>query len=195
MKTNKINKTNKLQDILGGCVFGTLTLIFLIVFLTNEQFFTWAFNRHHNLLSWYIRPLFIIPILYFSYKKSWTGIMASIFGLFTSMFWFPAPIETSSAVIGFLSFEMDYLKGTWTLEKILLSLSVPLIFITLIAAAWQQSWKIILIAIVSAAILKVIWSAVFADPEGLSILKPAMTGLVVCIGAVYFYIIRKKKAH
>lgn len=193
MKISNINKRSKIYDIIGGCVFASMTLIFFVVFLTNDGFFTWAFNRHHNLLSWYIRPLFILPILYFSYKRSWSGIMASIFGLFTSMFWFPMPFETSSAVKGFLSYEMDYLKGTWTLQKILLSLSVPLFFITLITAAWWKSWKVMLIAIVSAAILKVIWSAIFAGPEGLSILKPAITGLVICIGAIYFYSKRRKK--
>jgi len=87
------------------------TIIFIVIFLTNDIFFNWAFERHHNILSWYIRPLFIIPMVIFAFKKSLTGIFASIFALFTSMFWFPVPAEKSPQVLEFLAFEMDYLKG------------------------------------------------------------------------------------
>lgn len=41
-------------------IFGFLTLL-LILALTNHEFLSWAFARHQNLLSWYIRPIFLIP--------------------------------------------------------------------------------------------------------------------------------------
>ena len=144
---------NKKTDFTLGILFAIATLIFIILFLSNDTFFNWAFERHHNVLSWYIRPLFIIPMVIFAYKKSLTGIFASIFALFTSMFWFPVPETSSPQVLEFLSFEMDYLKGTWTAPKLIMSLSVPIFFIMLILSAWKRNWKWLLGVIVGAAVL------------------------------------------
>lgn len=186
-------KNHKTADITGGIAFGLLTIAFLFVFLNNNSFFDWAFERHHNLLSWYIRPLFTLPIVFFAYKKSWSGVMASVFCLFTSMFWFPVPIESTADVEKFLAFEMDYLKGAWTMEKILFSLTVPAFFAGLIAATWKRNWKIMIGIIVLAAVMKVLWSALFAGPDGLSIIKPAISGLVICVVGIYFFIKQKRK--
>lgn len=179
---------NKKIDLLLGMVFAAATIIFIIIFLSNDVFFNWAFERHHNILSWYIRPLFIIPMVYFAFKKSLTGIFASIFALFTSMFWFPAPAESNPQVLDFLAYEIDYLKGAWTIPKIVMSLSVPLFFFMLLLAAWKRNWKWLLGVIIGAAFLKFIWSVVFSGEAGMSILKPALLGLIVCIvGVSYFY--------
>lgn len=177
-------------DYILGILFAVATVAFLILFLTNDIVFNWAFARHNNILSWYIRPLFIIPIILFAFKKSLTGIFAAIFALFTSMFWFPAPVTSSPLVMTFLAYEMDYLKGVWTASKIIMSLSVPIFFIFLIIAAWKRNWRLLIGVVIAAAILKIIWSVVFSGEAGMSILKPAITGLVICIGGVYYY---KKK--
>jgi len=115
----------KKTDAAIGVFFFFATVIFIFLFLNNDTFFQWAFERHHNVLSWYIRPLFIIPMVIFAFKKSWAGMFASVFALFTSMFWFPAPEATHPQVEEFLAFEMDYLKGAWTVPKIVTSLAVP----------------------------------------------------------------------
>jgi len=179
---------SKRTDFMVGMVFAAATVIFLWLFLTNDAFFNWAFERHHNILSWYIRPLFIIPMVVFAFRKSYAGIFASIFALFTSMFWFPAPATSSPQVLEFLAFEMDYLKGTWTAPKIVMSLAVPAFFIMLLVAAWKRNWKWLLGVIIGAAVLKSIWSVAFSGEAGMSILKPALFGLVVCIvGLSYFF--------
>lgn len=183
---------SKKMDFIIGMFFALATIVFIILFLSNDMFFNWAFERHHNVLSWYIRPLFIIPIVLFAFKKSYTGIFASIFALFTSMFWFPAPASASPQVLEFLAFEMEYLKGTWTAPKILMSLAVPLFFIMLIIAAWKRNHKWLLGVIIGAAVLKLIWSLVFSGESGTSILAPAAVGLVVTIGGIYFYLKRRK---
>lgn len=123
----------------------------------------------------------------FAYKKSLTGIFASIFALFTSMFWFPVPETSSPQVLEFLSFEMDYLKGTWTAPKLIMSLSVPIFFIMLILSAWKRNWKWLLGVIVGAAVLKFLWSISFSGEAGMSILKPALIGLLLCIGVLFYY--------
>ena len=51
-----------------------------------------------------------------------------IIALFTSMFWFPAPTAVDPMVELFLQAEKDYLLGTWTLGKVLLTLTVPALF-------------------------------------------------------------------
>lgn len=177
----------KKMDYIWGIIFAVATVIFIVIFLTNDIFFNWAFERHHNVLSWYIRPLFIIPIVLFAFKKSLTGIFASIFALFTSMFWFPVPKTISPQVMTFLAYEMEYLKGVWSAPKIIMSLSVPIFFITLIIAAWKKNLKLLICVVISAAVLKVIWSVAFSGEAGMSILKPAITGLLVCIAAIYYY--------
>jgi len=184
---------NKKTDFILGMIFAFATIIFIVLFLTNDAFFNWAFERHHNILSWYIRPLFIIPMVIFAYKKSLTGIFASIFALFTSMFWFPAPAVNDPQVLEFLAFEMDYLKGTWTAPKIVISLAVPLFFIMLLIAAWKRNWKWLLAVIVGAAVLKFVWSVAFSGKAGMSILKPALFGLIVCIGGLSYYFKKRKR--
>lgn len=183
---------NQKTDFLIGMLFAALTAIAILLFFTNDTFFKWAFDRHHNVLSWYIRPIFIIPIVFFAFKKSWTGIMASIFCLFTSMFWFPAPDVVSDKVVGFLAFEQEYLKGSWDLSKIIVQLAVPAFFAALIYTAWHRSIKALIGVIIAAAALKVLWSALFAGADGLSIIKPALSGVVICIAAVIYY---KRRGH
>jgi hypothetical protein len=183
---------NRKADIITGMLFAVATVLLFVLFMTNDAFFQWAFERHHNILSWYIRPLFIIPMVVFAFRKSFAGIFGSIFALFTSMFWFPVPSAKHPQVLEFLAFEMDYLKSQWTAQKIVISLAVPLFFLLLLTAAWKRNWKWLLGVMVGAAMLKVIWSIVFSGEAGMSVLKPALFGLVVCIGALgYSY--RKHK--
>ncbi|WP_374723287.1 hypothetical protein [Calidifontibacillus erzurumensis] len=175
-------------DFIFGMFFAVATILFLVLFLSNDMFFNWAYERHHNVLSWYIRPLFIIPMVIFAFKKSFTGIFASIFALFTSMFWFPAPATSDPKVLEFLAFEMEYLHSAWTIPKIIMSLSVPLFFIMLLIAAWKRNWKWLLCVIIGAAVLKFLWSIAFSGEAGMSILKPAIFGLIICIcGLSYFF--------
>jgi len=185
----------KKADFITGMIFLAATILFIILFMTNDDFFNWAFERHHNVLSWYIRPLFIIPMVIFAFKKSYTGIFASVFALFTSMFWFPVPAEVNPKVKEFLAFEMEYLKGTWDAPKIIISLSIPLFFFMLLTAAWKRNWRWLLGVITGAAVLKIIWSVAFSGEAGMSIIKPAILGLIVCIGglALYFKKHRKKE--
>ena len=184
----------KKMDYILGIIFAAATVIFVIAFLTDDMFFNWAFERHHNVLSWYIRPIFIIPIALFAYKKSLTGIFASIFALFTSMFWFPVPATTSPQVLSFLTFEMEYLKGVWTAPKIIMSLAVPIFFVALIIAAWKRSWKWLLGVVIAAAVLKVLWSMIFSGEAGMSILKPAIAGVIICIASFYYYKKRRNRS-
>jgi len=177
---------------LGGLFF-VLTVLFIILALTNKSFFDWVFERHQNQLSWYIRPLFIIPFCYFAYKRSWAGIMGTIFMIFTSMFWFPEPVEVNEQVTEFLEMEKAYLTGDWRLSKVLIALLVPASLSALALAFWKRSLLVGMSVMVFIALAKISWSVVFGGESGQSVLVPAMVGLVVCIILIYMGFKRMEK--
>ncbi len=174
-------------------VFGLLTILFLILSMTNTAFFDWVFARHHNQWSWYIRPVFLIPFCFFAYKRNWAGISITIFCLFTSMFWFNSPEVVSDSVKTFLQFEKDWLYGEWNYKKIMLIITVPVSFIALGLAFWKRSLLMGLGVVVLMATGKIIWSIYNAGQSGKSIIVPAILGLIICILFIYFGFKRLEK--
>lgn len=177
---------------------GTLSLVLIVaaaVAATGNtgEFLAWAWERHHNVLSWYIRPLFFLPFCYFAYRRSLLGIVITLVALATSMFWFPAPQESSPAVREMLSAEEQYLTADWTLWKVLVALLVPASFAALGLAFWRRSlvWGM---AVINAAILfKVGWTFVFSTETGaMSHLPAALLGLALCDAAILFLLYRRR---
>lgn len=178
----------------------TLAIIFvicsiglLIAFIFNRDLLEWAFARHHNQLSWYIRPLFIIPFCYFAFNRSLAGISFTLFCIFTSMFWFPEPSSVNAKIQEYLQYEVDYLTGDWGIYKILITLIVPLSLTLLALAFWQRNIWFGLLIMALIAIGKVGWSIIFAGESGKSIIAPAILGLVVCLVFVYLGITRSMR--
>ncbi|OBQ52774.1 hypothetical protein JJL45_09715 [Tamlana sp. s12] len=184
---------NRKTDILLGGVFLILTIVFIVIAMTNKSFFDWVFERHHNQWSWYLRPLFLLPFCYFAYKKSFAGMMVSVFALFTSMFWFPKPEIVSESVIAFLEFEKEYLYGDWDLSKQLLTLTIPISFIALGLAFWKRSVIMGIAVVVLMATGKMVWSIQNAGESGKSILIPAILGLLICCGLIFYGFKRLEK--
>jgi hypothetical protein len=149
------------------------------------DFLAWAWARHHNMLSWYIRPLFLIPFCYFAYKRSWIGIVGTIIALATSMFWFPAPATPDPMAVEFLAMEQEYLTGTWTVWKIALSMIVPITFTLLGMAFWKRSWWAGLGIVNFMAISKIVWSIAFGGESAAALLPPAIIGLLICDAVIY----------
>jgi len=181
------------KDKIVALLFLTLTVIFLVIFMTNQSFFDWVFDRHHNQWSWYIRPIFLIPFCFFTYKHSWTGISITIFCLFTSMFWFNRPEVVDDSVKTFLQFEKDWLYGAWNYKKIMLIITVPVSFFVLGLAFWKRSLFIGLGVIVLMATGKIAWSIQNAGESGKSIIIPAMLGLLICSGLIFYGFKRLEK--
>jgi len=175
-----------------GLFFG-LAIVLFVIAMTRETFFDWAFARHQNQWSWYLRPLFLIPFCYFAYQRSWAGVMISLFALLTSMFWFPQPDEVHPQVQEFLAFEKQYLTGNWTWQKIFLAFTVPISLTALAAAFWKRSIWIGLAVIVLMAMGKILWSVQNAGEAGTSIIIPAVLGLVLCAGLIAFGFWRMQK--
>lgn len=156
---------------------------------------SWAWARHHNELSWYIRPLFLLPFAYFSYRRSPTGIVLTLVALATSMAWFPAPEHPSPEAIEFLAAEREYLLGTWTPAKLAAGLVVPLTFGGLAVALWRRSVGWALVAINGGILFKIAWSFVVGDTSGgVALLPSALGGLIVVNGVVWFVARRRRTA-
>lgn len=174
------------KDKIIALLFLALTITFIVVSMTNEAFFEWVFDRHHNQWSWYLRPIFLIPFCYFAYKQSWSGISITIFCLFTSMFWFNKPAIVSEDVIEFLQYEKEWLYGTWDYKKVLMMTTIPISFIALGLAFWKRSLLMGLGVIVLMATGKIIWSIYNAGEAGKSIIIPAVIGLLLCCGLIFY---------
>lgn len=190
-KKGKVMKVKTLDKI-GGVVFLFLTIAIIAVFLSDTSFFEWAFTRHQNTLSWYIRPLFIIPIVVGAYKKSYSLIFFSIFCLFTSMFWFSKPAIVDVKVIEFLNFEKTYFTSGWSIEKAIILATILSFFVAIISLTWSRRWYGLLATVVIGAFLKIVHSLLFSGGSGISIVKPAVLGLILCILMIYFISKRRK---
>jgi hypothetical protein len=87
--------------------------------LLTAEMGDWIWQRHQNLLSWYIRPLFLLPLAWFAYRRSVPGLVGTLLALVTSMCWFPAPSVPDPRVEEFLAFEQAWLTGRWDAAKVL----------------------------------------------------------------------------
>ena len=187
----------KRTDVILSVATLALTIVaagVIVATTSTDEFVAWAWARHHNVLSWYIRPLFFLPFCYFAYRRSLFGIVLTLLALATSMFWFPAPEHTGPAVNEMLASEREYLTAHWTLWKVLIALVVPLTFAALGLAFWKRSllWGL---AVVNAAILfKIGWTFLLATEAGaMSHLPAAVLDIVVC-DALILYLIRRMRA-
>ena len=172
-------------DLILASVFALLTVGLVVAMVVSPEFLGWAFARHHNIASWYVRPLFLIPFALFAYRRSLAGIFATVFLLATSMFWFPAPADPDPMVVDFLRMEVEYLTGPWTAAKLVLSALVPLTLVALAAALWRRNLLVGLSVIVLIAVLKVTWSVFEAGDAGLAVVAPAVGGLLACLVLIW----------
>lgn len=145
-----------------------------------NDFLSWVWARHHNILSWYVRPLFILPFCYFAYKRSWKGILVTLLLFPTSLFWFPAPEGPNPQVEAYLEWERQFVTGENIIAKVGLVLLVIGFFFLLGAAFWKRNWLYGLAVLNAGTLLKVIWSVAFAGETGWAALLPSIVTLAIC---------------
>jgi hypothetical protein len=157
------------------------------------DFGTWAYDRHGNIVSWYIRPLFLLPLAWFAYRRSGWGIAGTLVALATSMFWFPAPAVPDPRVEEFLDFEQAWLAGDWDSQKILFTLLAPLAVGSFCLAFWRRSlgWGLVILNVM--AVGKLLWGVVVGDGTGWAMTVPAVIGLLIG-NAVLIYAVRGQQA-
>lgn len=66
----------------------------------------WAFQRHLNPMSWYIRPIFLVALAYFCYRRSWKGAIITFLLMTSSMVWFPVPERINPEMQAVLDYEL-----------------------------------------------------------------------------------------
>jgi hypothetical protein len=175
----------------GMLVLVLLALVLMVATGSTGEFAAWAWERHHNVLSWYIRPLFFLPFCFFAYRRSLSGMILTLVALATSMFWFPAPERTDPQVLEFLAVEREYLTGDWTTAKVVLASLVPISFAALGFVFWKRSIVYGLVLMNAVVLAKLAWSFYFGDASGgLTLLPSALAGLAVC-DAVILYVVRR----
>ncbi len=179
------NARFRVYDKLFAVIFIVLSILFVLSGFLNENLFQWAFARHQNQLSWYIRPLFLVPFCYSAYKHSLSGISGTIFLLLTSMCWFAVPAAVDSRVNEFLQMEKDYLTGNWGLSKILITLLVPITLTVLAMSLWKRSLWIGISTLIFIALAKMLWSVVFGGTSGTKVILPALIGLMICVAMLW----------
>ena len=149
-----------------------------------NDFLSWVWARHHNELSWYVRPLFLLPFCFFAYKRSLPGILATLLIFPTSLFWFPAPENPSPRVEGYLAWERQFLLEGSVVARVALVLLVATFFVALAAAFWRRSWLWGLAVLNAGTLLKVIWSVAFGGAAGWASLVPSLFTLAVTDAAL-----------
>jgi hypothetical protein len=149
-----------------------------------NDFLSWGWARHHNELSWYVRPLFLLPFCFFAYRRSVWGIVAILLLFPTSLFWFPAPEKASPRVEGYLAWERQFLLEGSVVARVALVLMVVAFFVALAAAFWKRSWLWGLVVINAGTLLKVIWSVAFGGATGWASLAPSIFTLAVTDAAI-----------
>lgn len=155
---------------------------------TLGDFLNWAWARHHNPLSWYIRPLFILPFCYAAYKKSIRGMVLTVVAVTSSMFWFPAPVAPDPTAATFLEVEREWITGPLTLAQVVLTALIPVWFIALAAALRRRLWMAAVLVIAAGTALKVAWSFYVGGASAWIIVPPVALGNAVVAGVlIYVY--------
>jgi hypothetical protein len=150
------------------------------------DFLNWAWARHHNPLSWYIRPLFILPFCYFAYKKSFRGMLLTVVAVTSSMFWFTPPAAPDPTAATFLEVERQWITGPLTPGRLVLTALIPIWFIALAAAFRRRLWVAAALVIASGTALKVAWSFYVGGTSAWIIVPPVALGNAVCAGVLTY---------
>ena len=136
-----------------------------------------AFTRHLNPLTWYIRAIYLIIICYFSYIRSWKGVLIPSILMGGSIAWF---IETNTIDFNIqtgLAYEKILLNAPFSA---IITILVYAVFVILLSIAfWKRSIKIGLFTLNAILIGKMILGLIFIKDTGWSPISATIFGLII----------------
>lgn len=156
-----------------------------------QDILDWAFRRHLNPLSWYIRPLFLLVLVYVAYKRSWKGIIITFVLMMSSMVWFPEPKKIHLQMQKVLEFEQMLLSSP---VSAVLTIAFMMVFLGFILAAfWKRSLVFGLFLLNVTLVGKVVLSLCFTGENGWAPLGNTIFGLMLINGIGLFIKVRNRK--
>ncbi|WP_372401848.1 hypothetical protein ACCO40_14915 [Bacillus spizizenii] len=156
-----------------------------------QDILDWAFRRHLNPLSWYIRPLFLLVLVYAAYKRSWKGIIITFVLMMSSMVWYPEPKKIDLQMKKVLEFEQMLLSSP---VSAVLTIAFMMVFLGFILAAfWKRSLVFGLILLNVTLVGKVALSLFFTGENGWAPLGNTIFGLMMVNGIGLFIKYRNRK--
>ncbi|EST38584.1 hypothetical protein N566_06585 [Streptomycetaceae bacterium MP113-05] len=155
-----------------------------------SDFLQWAWARHANPLSWYIRPLFFLPLAYSSWHRSRLGLTATLIALLTSFFWFPAPDIPDPRIQAVLEMEHRFLTHPSFFQTVMLTLA-PLLLAGFCTALWRRSlgWGIVVFD--AAALGKILWTVAETGHNGAATYLPVGGG-ALAVTVLLFVVARRR---
>ncbi|UYO06200.1 MULTISPECIES: hypothetical protein [Paenibacillus] len=145
-----------------------------------HQLLDWAFQRHLNPLSWYIRPIFLIVLAFFAYKRNWKGMMITFLLMMSSMVWFPAPKTINPQMEAVLDYEKMLLSDP---GSAVFTLAFMMAFVVSMGVAfWKHSFKIGLVILNVTLIGKVVLSLMLTGDNGWAPIGNTLFGLLLVNG-------------
>ncbi|MEC0598299.1 hypothetical protein P8835_07480 [Bacillus spizizenii] len=156
-----------------------------------QDILDWAFRRHLNPLSWYIRPLFLLVLVYVAYKRSWKGIIITFVLMMSSMVWFPESKKIHLQMQKVLEFEQMLLSSP---VSAVLTIAFMMVFLGFILTAfWKRSLVFGLFLLNVTLVGKVVLSLCFTGENGWAPLGNTIFGLMLINGIGLFIKVRNRK--
>jgi hypothetical protein len=177
----------KQKDFFISLIITVFSILFVILILTHRDLFDWVFERHKNLWSWYIKPIFILPFCWLAYKRNLIGLSVCILIFVSSFFWFPAPEVISESVKDIVGQEVTWLFSEWTFAKISATVSFSLSLITLALAFWKRSLWIGLAFVLVSIFTKIAWNEMVFEELGFTVLMGLLFSLSASVLTLYIF--------
>ena len=137
-------------------------------------------ERHKNPLSWVLRPVFAVVLIYGVWFHDWDVIGIAVFGLSTSWFWFPKPKKIPTWAEKFIDKEGEWMQNLrrGSLKEVGWSVFAIVVMGIWIYTIWSNNLAFSLIMTGFIIGAKFIWSAMLER----SVAKP----LTILVSATYF---------
>lgn len=151
----------------------------------------WAWSRHHNEWSWYIRPFIILGFCAAAWMRNRLGVILIGLSFPIGAIMFPAPQTPKPYVVDFLMKEREMLEGLSLFGWALFAGATVLFLWLLAATLWKRSfWFGIAVANLGGVIKLTVSVFLWAEIGNTAILPTVVTAGVfnVCAIAAWWWL-------